>query len=67
MDKEVEKVSNEINNEYSLYIGSEKFNNQIMMNSFIFDKLAQFEIRLRNLENGKNKADAYLSLHTPLM
>jgi hypothetical protein len=67
MNKELEQVEKEINDEYSAYIKDEKWNNQIMMNSFIFDKLAQFEIRLRNIENGKNRADAYLSLHTPLM
>ncbi len=67
MNKKLEQIKNELNDEYHTYIGSDKFNNQIMMNSFLLDKLAAFELRLRNLEAGKNRSDFYLNLHTPLI
>lgn len=37
------------------------------LSSFFLNKLAEFEYRLRKLEEGKKRADGYLNLHTPLM
>jgi hypothetical protein len=64
---EFKKISEEIHDELNKYTQGEKFNNQIMMNSFLLDKLAEFELRLRRLERGNEKAQSYLNLHTPLI
>jgi hypothetical protein len=63
---EYKKISEEIHAELNKYTQGEKFNNQIMMNSFLLDKLAEFELRLRRLEKGNARAQSFIGRNTPL-
>ena len=70
-EQQLELIKDEINKEYTDFhhkeharTGSEY---QFTFASFTFNKLAEYELRIRNLEKGNNDAQAYLSLHTPLM
>lgn len=38
-----------------------------MTETFVLTKLAEYELRLRNLESAQGRADDYLNMHTPLM
>ena len=40
---------------------------QDITNVFLFKKLALIELRLRELESAKGRADDFLNMHTPLM
>ena len=40
---------------------------QDFINIFLYKKLADVELRLRNLESAKGRTDDYLNMHTPLM
>jgi hypothetical protein len=66
LNKEIEKIKEQFTAEWNKY-SENGFNNQIMYNSFVTDKLAEFEYRLRKLEEGNKRADGYLNLHTPLI
>lgn len=64
--KELDRVNKELTDEYKEY-SKGGYDNQIMWNSFVQDKLANMELRLRNLERAQGRADDYLNMHTPLM
>lgn len=73
-NKELEKIFSELLDERNKFWMDQmkaepllRFSTGQMTETFILTKLAEYELRLKNLENGKNRADAYLSLHTPLM
>jgi hypothetical protein len=66
MSQELEQIGKEIHAEFNKYTQGEKFNNQIMMNSFLLDKLAEFELRLRRLEKGNARAQSFIGRNTPL-
>jgi len=73
-NKELEKIFSELLDERNkFWVGQMKRETLLrlsigqMTETFILTKLAEYELRLRNLENGKSRADAYLNLHTPLM
>jgi hypothetical protein len=62
-----------------LYLESDKFTNEIInkegmanidpnaiMQGFVYAKLAEFDLRLKKLERGNERAQDYLNMHTPL-
>lgn len=44
-----------------------KLSTSQMTDTFVLTKLAEYELRLRNLESAQGRADDYLNMHTPLM
>jgi hypothetical protein len=71
LNKEIQAISKEIQKEcHDFHDLIKKRDKSIPFeaasNVFIYNKLAEFEYRLRKLEEGKKRADGFLSLHTPL-